>query len=224
MRILLVEDERGLSDALCALLQREGYAVDAAQDGPRGLEYALSGIYDAILLDIMLPGLDGLSVLQRLRAKSVRTPVLLLTAKNEQSDKISGLDSGADDYVTKPFQTGELLARVRALTRRKGEYVDQSLCFGDLTLSRSTCEIACAGRSVRLGRKELLLLETLMLNHSQIVTRAYLTERVWGFDDASEYNNVEVYVSFVRRKLSFVGSKVQIRATRGIGYSLEMTT
>lgn len=222
MRLLLVEDERGLSDALCTRLKREHYTVDVAFDGMTGLDNAMSGIYDLILMDVMLPRMDGIAALRALRDAGHATPVLLLTARSELEDKITGLDAGADDYLTKPFEMGELLARVRALTRRRGEVVDTSITFGDLTLRRATCEIVCGSASCKLGQKEFLLLETLMLNQNQIVTRAYLTEKVWGFDDSSEYNNVEVYVSFVRRKMSFVGSRVQIHATRGIGYSLEM--
>ena len=221
MRLLLVEDERGLCDALRALLTREHYTLDTATDGQSGLDDALTGIYDLILLDVMLPRMDGITVLHRLRGAGVNTPVLMLTAKAELEDKITGLDAGADDYLTKPFETGELLARIRAMTRRRGDMVEDALTFGDVTLDHKLCEVRREGASVKLGRKEFLLLETLMLNSSQIVTRAYLTEKVWGFEDTAEYNNLEVYVSFVRRKLAFVGSKVQIRATRGVGYSLE---
>ena len=221
MRLLLVEDERGLCDALRALLTREHYTLDTATDGQSGLDDALTGIYDLILLDVMLPRMDGITVLHRLRGAGVNTPVLMLTAKAELEDKITGLDAGADDYLTKPFETGELLARIRAMTRRRGDMVEDALTFGDVTLDHKLCEVRREGASVKLGRKEFLLLETLMLNSSQIVTRAYLTEKVWGFEDTAEYNNLEVYVSFVRRKLAFVGSTVQIRATRGVGYSLE---
>ncbi|KNZ43510.1 response regulator transcription factor [Acetobacterium bakii] len=221
MRILLVEDECGLAEALKAIFTKENYCIDVMMDGVSGLDYALSGIYDIVILDIMLPKKNGIEVLKELRKAKVQTPVLMLTAKAELEDKIKGLDNGADDYLTKPFQTGELLARVRAMTRRKGEIVEQDLSFGDLTLRRQSREIFCTA-SIKLGLKEFVLLETLMLNPKQILTKEQLIEKVWGFDDASEYNNVEVYISFVRKKINFLGSKVQIKVNRGIGYFLEM--
>jgi DNA-binding response OmpR family regulator len=223
MRILLVEDESGLVDALKAIFTKENYCVDALMDGVSGLDYALTGIYDVIILDIMLPKKNGLEVLKELRKAQIETPVLMLTAKSELEDKITGLDCGADDYLTKPFQTGELLARVRAMTRRKGEITSQDLSFGDLTLKKRTREIHCDSASVRLGLKEFVLLETLMLNPKQIISKEQLIEKVWGFDSEAEYNNVEVYISFVRKKINFVGSAVQIKVNRGIGYYLEMT-
>ncbi|MBI4858537.1 MAG: response regulator transcription factor [Acetobacterium woodii] len=223
MRILLVEDESGLVDALKAIFTKENYCVDALMDGVSGLDYALTGIYDVIILDIMLPKRNGLEVLKELRKAQIETPVLMLTAKSELEDKIAGLDCGADDYLTKPFQTGELLARVRAMTRRKGEITSQDLSFGDLNLKKRTREIHCDSASVKLGLKEFVLLETLMLNPKQIISKEQLIEKVWGFDSEAEYNNVEVYVSFVRKKIIFVGSAVQIKVNRGIGYYLEMT-
>lgn len=223
MRILLVEDESGLVDALKAIFTKENYCVDALMDGVSGLDYALTGIYDVIILDIMLPKKNGLEVLKELRKAQIETPVLMLTAKSELEDKIAGLDCGADDYLTKPFQTGELLARVRAMTRRKGEITSQDLSFGDLNLKKRTREIHCDSASVKLGLKEFVLLETLMLNPKQIISKEQLIEKVWGFDSEAEYNNVEVYVSFVRKKIIFVGSAVQIKVNRGIGYYLEMT-
>lgn len=222
MRLLLVEDESGLVEALKAIFIKENYCVDAVMDGVNGLDYALAGIYDLIILDIMLPKKNGIEVLKALRQAKVETPVLLLTAKAELEDKIEGLDGGADDYLTKPFQTGELLARIRAMTRRKGEIIESDLSFGDLVLKRKTRELCCCEASVRLGLKEFLLIETLILNEKQIVTKELLTEKVWGFDAESEYNNVEVYISFVRKKINFVDSRVQIKVNRGIGYFLEM--
>ena len=222
MRILLAEDDKALCEALKTLFSRENYVTDTAVTGDAGLDAALTNIYDVIVLDVMLPGKDGLSVLREMRGAGIKTPVLMLTARAELEDKISGLDAGADDYLTKPFEAGELLARVRALTRRREEYVDGDLRFGDLRLVRSSGEIVCGGNCVRLGRKELLLLETLISAQGRIVDRETLAGRVWGLDMDTDYNNVEVYVSFVRRKLSFINSSVQIRAARSLGYSLEM--
>lgn len=223
MRILLVEDEWGLVEALKAIFTKENYCVDICMDGESGLDYALTGIYDLILLDIMLPRKDGLMVLKELRQARIGTPVLMLTAKAELEDKISGLDCGADDYLTKPFQTGELLARIRAVTRRKGEVLINDPGWGDLTLRQKTREIVCGPAAVKLGLKEFLLLETLMVNSRQIVSKEQLIEKVWGFDSEAEYNNVEVYISFLRKKINFVGSQVQIKVNRGVGYFLEMT-
>jgi len=222
MRILIVEDEVGLADALSAILVRKKYSVDAVYDGISGYEHALSGIYDAIILDVMLPKLNGFEVLKRIRSEKVQTPVLLLTAKSELDDKVFGLDSGADDYLTKPFETAELLARVRALMRRKGELSDHNLKYGNLILRRATYELYCNDSSVKLGMKEFQILELLMMNSTQIVTKEQITEKIWGYNDDAEYNNVEVYISFVRKKINFVGANVRIKATRNIGYSLEV--
>ncbi|NLU53039.1 MAG: response regulator transcription factor [Clostridiaceae bacterium] len=223
MKVLLIEDEIGLADALKEVLTREKYMVDISHNGIDGLNHALTGIYDAIILDIMLPGMNGFEVLKELRSAKISTPILMLTAKSELEDKIQGLDGGADDYLTKPFQTGELLARIRAITRRQGEITDGRIEYGDLELKLKKSELVCksTGQSVRLGIKELQLLETLMRNQNQIVTKEQLVEKIWGFDNESEYNNVEVYISFVRKKISFVGSNVKIKAARGLGYSLE---
>jgi len=222
MRILIIEDEMGLVDALTAILTKEKYSVDAIYDGLSGYEYALSNIYDAIILDVMLPKLNGFEVLKKLRREKVQTPVLMLTAKSELEDKVLGLDTGADDYLTKPFETAELLARIRALTRRRGEISEDNLKYGDLTLRRRTYELYCDDNSVKLGMKEFQILELLMINSNQIVTKEQITEKIWGYDDDAEYNNVEVYISFVRKKINFVGAKVRIKTTRGIGYSLEV--
>lgn len=223
MRILLVEDEWGLVEALKAIFTKENYCVDILMDGESGLDYGLTGIYDLIILDIMLPQKDGLTVLKELRQAKIETPVLMLTAKSELEDKIAGLDWGADDYLTKPFQTGELLARIRAVTRRKGEIISDDPGWGDLILQQKTREIICGTASVKLGLKEFLLLETLIVNSRQIVSKEQLIEKVWGFDSEAEYNNVEVYISFLRKKINFVGSHVQIKVNRGVGYFLEMT-
>ncbi|MCD7946803.1 MAG: response regulator transcription factor [Oscillospiraceae bacterium] len=222
MRILLVEDERQLSDVLAALLKQQGgYSVDAVYDGVSGEDCALSGIYDAIILDVMLPKKDGMSVLRTLRTEGCSTPVLLLTAKSEVDDKITGLDCGADDYLTKPFVTGELLARLRALTRRKGELTGDELTIGQTILNRRTHELIYAENAVKLGLKEYQLMEILLENQKQILSKDRLIEKIWGYDSEAEYNAIEVYISFLRKKLTAIGSPVQIKASRGIGYYLE---
>lgn len=221
MRLLVVEDELGLADAIAAILKKEKYDVDVANDGKTGLEYALTDEYDCILLDIMLPGMNGLDVLTYLRVKEIETPVILLTAKSEDEDKINGLDCGADDYLTKPFSTGELLARIRAATRRRGIVPDINPKYGDITLEMKKGEILCGTRSVVLGRKEFQMMELLMSAGGNIVTKEQFVTKIWGYDDESEYNNVEVYVSFLRKKLIALQSAVTIKTRRGIGYCLE---
>lgn len=225
MRILIVEDEYSLADVLAAALQKENYMVDKAYDGEDGLLQAMTGIYDAILLDIMLPKQNGYEVLRKLRQDKIQTPVLLLTAKSELDDKIKGLDFGADDYLTKPFEIRELLARIRAITRRQGNYIETSvLHFGDLELNIKQCSITNAAtlKSVQLGAKEFQLLELFLKNKNQIITREQIAEKIWGYDSNAEYNNVEVYISFTRRKMNFIGVSARIKAVRGIGYLLEM--
>lgn len=221
MRLLIVEDEVGLAEGMRAILEKEGYATDVVFDGLAGLDYALSAIYDLILLDIMLPKLNGLDILKNLRAQKIQTPILLLTAKSEVEDKIRGLDLGADDYLTKPFDTGELLARVRALSRRKQDYIDQDLDYGDLRLNRNTKELIVRNQAIELGLKEYQILECLIINQNQIISKEILFEKVWGFEDETDYNNVEVYISFIRKKLQHLKSTVQIKVTRNIGYTLE---
>src|SRR5574344_1841800 len=222
MRILLVEDEVRLSQALVEIFQKNRYGVDAVYTGPEGLEYAQSGIYDAIILDIMLPGMDGITILRTLRDQKNQVPVLLLTAKDDISDKVKGLDCGADDYMIKPFSTDELLARVRALTRRKGEMKDDSMTFGDLTLSAKNCELqAASGEAIKLSLKEYQILDMLFENPHQIITKERIIEKIWGGDSNAEYNNVEVYISFIRKKIESLHVQAEIRTARGIGYSLE---
>jgi len=221
MKLLIKEDESQLADAVAEMAKRAGYLTDVAYDGATGLDHALTGIYDAIVLDIMLPELNGFDVLRKLREAKISTPVLLLTAKSEVRDKIAGLDHGADDYLTKPFHTGELLARLRALTRRQGEIVDDEMRCGDVTLSPRTYELTCAGNSVRLGGKEYQIMEMLMRNQSQILPKERFIEKIWGFDSEAEYNNIEVYISFLRKKLSSIKSRAHIRSVRGAGYILE---
>ena len=223
MRILLVEDEKSLSAAICQGLKREHFTVDAAYTGPEGLDNALSGIYDAVILDVMLPGKDGFSILKELRQSGVTTPVMMLTARGELEDRLRGLDGGADYYLPKPFQMAELLACLRTITRRRDTVPMEELVFGDAELLGREGKLLCreTGQSVKLGIKELQLLELLFRNPGQILSKETLIERVWGFESDAEYNNLEVYFSFIRKKLTFVGSRIKIKAARGLGYSLE---
>jgi len=221
MRILVVEDKIALAEALEAILVENKYSVDTVNDGIKGLEYSMDDVYDGIVLDIMLPGMSGLEVLQKIRSEKIYTPVLLLTAKSELEDKVKGLDYGADDYLTKPFETEELLARIRAITRRKGEMEIDNLEFSDIQLNLKTGEIICANNSVKLGLKEFQLMEMLLKAGKQIITKEQIIDKIWGYESDTEYNNVEVYISFIRKKLAHVHSKVQIKTTRGLGYSLE---
>lgn len=222
MRILLVEDEKRMAQALCELLRLEKYSVDHFADGVSGLSAAGSDMYDIIVLDVMLPGIDGFEIAKRIRKKGVRTPILMLTAKGGLDDKVTGLDSGADDYLTKPFKTKELLARLRALGRRSLNTPDGTLSFGDISLDTGRSMLTCTanGNSVRLSEKELKILEYLIANSGRILTREQLAVKIWGYDSDTEYNNVEVYMSFTRRKLSFIGSATGIKAVRGMGYEL----
>lgn len=221
MRILLVEDEEALADAVAEILKQNHYSVDIVHRGNEGLDYACSGIYDMILLDIMLPGMDGLTLLKTLRQKQITTPVILLTAKSEVTDIITGLDAGSDDYLAKPFSTGELLARIRALSRRGGSYTGEVLSFAGLTLNKGTMELTCEDGTIRLGLKEAQLMELLLKNPRQVMPKNLLMEKIWGIDSETEYNNIEVYISFLRQKLSSLGTSVQIKTVRGLGYRLE---
>ncbi|OZB93625.1 response regulator transcription factor [Paenibacillus sp. XY044] len=225
MRILIVEDEVNLAEALTQILKKNHYSVDAVHDGQTGLDNALSGIYDLLLLDIMLPGMDGITLLKTIRAEGIATPVIMLTAKGEISDTISGLDCGADDYVAKPFSTGELLARIRAALRRKGEVVpEDGLKFGDIELNTSTLKLSCNGKELKLILKECELLELLMLRKSAVTSKEQMIEKLWGFDSDAEHNNVEVYISFLRKKITFLNASVRISTIRGVGYVLEATS
>lgn len=221
MRILLVEDEIHLAQALTEILKKNQYAADAVYDGKSGLEYALSGVYDLVILDIMLPKMSGIEILKNLRAEKMSVPVLMLTAKDEIEDKVAGLDYGADDYMTKPFSTDELLARVRALLRRKGEVVDDEVVFGDISLKLKKNELVCGENQVKLSLKEFQILELMMYNPDQILTKERIIDKIWGGDSDAEYNNVEVYISFLRKKMQFLGAKTEIKTVRGVGYSLE---
>jgi len=222
MRILIVEDEKPLSKILTEILKKNNYIVDAVYDGIDGLDYATSSLYDAILLDIMLPKMDGLELLRKLREKGNSTPVLLLTAKSELEDKITGLDYGADDYITKPFETGELLARVRSILRRKDVFVGDTQTFRDLTIDKNTMSISTENNSIKTSVKEYKILEMLITNCNQIISKEKLIEKIWGYDFNGEYNSVEVYISFIRKKLKAIKSNVKIKAHRGLGYSLEV--
>ena len=223
MRILLVEDEKSLSAAICRLLKQEHFEVDAVYTGTDGLDYAKTQLYDAVILDVMLPGMDGFSVLRTLRRDKVLTPVLMLTARGDLEDRVRGLETGADYYLAKPFEKTELIACLRAITRRKEDTTWQQLEFGDLVLSDKDGRLTCtsAQESVKLGAKEYQVMEMFLRNKGQILSKETLTDRIWGLESEAEYNNIEVYVSFLRKKLQFIGSRVKIRATRGLGYSLE---
>lgn len=221
MRILIIEDEAALTEALLEILKVNGYPADAVRNGLEGLEYIRTGIYDMILLDIMLPGMDGLSVLRTIRQEKIFTPVILLTAKSELSDIITGLDAGSDDYLPKPFSTQELLARIRALSRRGRQYLEDALQYGDLTLKKSTMELCSPSGSIRLGQKEYQIMELFLRNPRQVLPKDLLLSKVWGLDSDTDYNNVEVYISFLRQKLHALDTEVSIRTNRGVGYSLE---
>ena len=221
MRILIVEDEVRLAETLRDLLELEHYTADISHDGETGLDNALSDIYDLVILDVMLPKKDGFSVLRELRQAGKTMPVLMLSARSELSDRVEGLDCGADYYLTKPFEPKELLACVRALTRRAPELRDTGvLSCGDLRLEKSAFTLSCGERSVRLSRKEYDMMEMLMLNQKLILTKEKLLLKVWGYESEAEDNNVEVYISFLRRKLEHLHSTVKITTIRMAGYSL----
>lgn len=222
MRILLAEDEHSLSRAVVALLERNHYSADAVYDGEEALTYLEAGNYDALILDIMMPKLDGLSVLRQLREKGNRIPVLMLTAKGEVDDKVLGLDSGANDYLTKPFSTQELMARIRAMTRNQTAQVSSRLAFGNVTLDQTTFELASPSGSFRLANKEYQMMELLMCNPKQLISSERFLERIWGYDSDVELNVVWVYISYLRKKLTALRADIQIKATRNAGYALEM--
>lgn len=221
MRVLIVEDEQRLAEALCQILIEQKYSAEIVYNGEDGLEYAKSGLYDIIILDVMLPQKTGFEVVRELRQAKNATPVLMLTARDEIGDKVTGLDCGADDYMTKPFSPEELMARVRALTRRQGDVQLEALSYGDLTLSLSSYTLSRAAKSVHLGFKEFEVLRILMSNSNQIVPKEELILKVWGAQSEAEDNNVEAYVSFLRKKFFFLGSKVTIGTVRKVGYRLE---
>lgn len=222
MKILLVEDEQHLSEAVIHILKKNHYSADAVYNGRDGLDYGLTNIYDLIILDIMLPALDGISVLRQLRSAGIDTPVLLLSAKGEIADKVNGLDSGADDYLAKPFNTEELLARIRALSRRHGDVsVDNKLCCGDISLDLSNMILSKDAMSVNLTLKEFEVMEYFIRRGDMISSKNQIIEKLWGYDSEADANHVEVYVSFLRKKLSYIKSDITIQAVRGVGYVLK---
>lgn len=220
MRLLLAEDEEEMSNALVKILKSNNYSVDAVYNGNDALDYIESDIYDGAILDIMMPGMNGVEVLKEARAAGIKTPVLLLTAKSEIDDRVEGLDAGADDYLTKPFAMKELLARVRALTRRREEVVDSSLEFGNVSLDRLTFQVTTPNGSVKLGNKDFQMLEMLITNPGQIISVDQFMDKIWGYDSEAELNVVWVYISNLRKKLKSLGADITIKAHRGIGYSL----
>ena len=223
MRILIVEDEKHLAEAVAQILKRQNYTVDVVHNGEDGLDYGLSGIYDLIVLDIMLPKMNGIDILKNLRKEGIITPVILLTAKGDISDRVIGLDSGADDYLPKPFATEELLARIRALSRRKADIqMEDNLSFGDVKLNPSTLMLSREEQQIKLTLRESELMEYLMIRKGLITSKELIIEKLWGYDSEAEHNNVEVYISFLRKKLQFLKSNVVVTTTRGVGYSLEV--
>lgn len=222
MKILLVEDEKRMGQALCELLKQECYDVDWYTDGQEGADALAGCVYDLVVLDVMLPHKNGFDIAREARRGGIRTPILMLTARSDTDDKVNGLDCGADDYLTKPFVPKELFARLRALSRRQYDLDDGKLSVGDITLETRTMNLIhnTSGASVRLSDKEYRILETMISNRGQIMTREQLALKIWGYESEAEYNNVEVYMSFVRKKLSFIGSKTALKAVRGVGYEL----
>lgn len=220
MYILIVEDDRALADTLGELMKEQRYTFDIVGNGEEGLAYAESDLYDMILLDIMLPKMDGFEVVSQLRRKKIRTPVILLTARDDVSDKVRGLDCGADDYITKPFSKEELFARIRANSRRQGEMVIDEITVGDLRLDLSSSELSCKSKTVRLGFKEFTLFKLFMQNPMQVFSKTELLGKIWGYLSEAEENHVEVYVSFLRKKLAFLGTDVCIETIRKLGYRL----
>ncbi len=221
MRLLLAEDEKELSKALVAILKHNHYSVDAVYNGNDALDYGLAGQYDGMILDIMMPGLDGLEVLAKLREQGIATPVLMLTAKTQVNDRITGLDTGADDYLTKPFAMGELLARLRAMMRRRADFAPNVMHCGNITLNRGNFELSNGEAGFRLGNKEFQMMEMLLLHPGQLISSEQLMERIWGYDSDTEISVVWVYISYLRKKLAALGATVEIKATRGVGYMLE---
>ncbi|OUN07054.1 DNA-binding response regulator [Flavonifractor sp. An92] len=222
MRILLAEDERSLSRAVIALLERNNYSADAVYDGEEALAYLEAGNYDALILDLMMPKVDGMTVLRRLWEAGNPIPVLILTAKSEVDDKVLGLDTGANDYLTKPFSTQELMARIRAMTRSQTGQISSRLTFGNITLDQTTFELSSPTGSFRLANKEFQMMELLLRNPKQLIPSERFLERIWGYDSDVELNVVWVYISYLRKKLTALRANIQIKVTRNAGYSLEV--
>ena len=221
MRLLLCEDERSLSRAVEAILRKNNYSVDAVYDGRDALDYIVNGNYDGVILDIMMPIMDGIEVLKNVRGRGITTPILLLTAKSEIEDKVKGLDSGADDYLTKPFDTRELLARIRAMTRGGSVRADTSLRFGNITLDLASYELSSPSGSYKLANKEFQMMEMLMQNPKKLMSTEAFMEKIWGFDSDSELSVVWVYISYLRKKLTALSANISIKAHRNAGYYLE---
>lgn len=221
MRLLLAEDERALSKALATILERSNYSVDKVYDGEAALEYLAADNYDGVILDIMMPKKDGITVLKELRSRGSKIPVLILTAKSEVDDKVLGLDSGANDYLTKPFHSRELLARIRAMTRAQSSQTSSVLQMGNITMDQRTYELSSPTGSFRLANREFQILELLMQNPGNLISAERLMEKIWGYDSETEISVVWVYISYLRKKLSALGANIQIRATRNVGYCLE---
>ncbi len=223
MHILIIEDEYPLADAISETLKKEKFNVDIITDGLDGENEALTGIYNLILLDVMLPGKDGFEILKSIKQEKVKTPIIMLTAKSQINDKLEGLENGADDYITKPFHTRELVARVKNLLKRVNDIDNMNkLEFGDLTLNLDICQIYCKENYIEIKGKELELLQLLIMNKGQVVSREEIANKIWGYDSEAEYNNVEVYITFIRRKFKILETHVKIKAIRGIGYKLEV--
>ena len=222
MRILLAEDERSLSRAVIALLERNNYSADAVYDGEEALAYLEAGNYDALILDLMMPKVDGMTVLRRLWEAGNPIPVLILTAKSEVDDKVLGLDTGANDYLTKPFSTQELMARIRAMTRSQTGQISSRLTFGNITLDQTTFELSSPTGSFRLANKEFQMMELLLRNPKQLIPSERFLERIWGYDSDVELNVVWVYISYLRKTLTALRANIQIKVTRNAGYSLEV--
>ena len=221
MKILLAEDETSLARAIVKILEKNNYTAEAVDNGIDALDYLEVGDYDAAILDIMMPGKDGISVLKEIRAKGSRIPILMLTAKSEVDDKVLGLDSGANDYLTKPFDTKELLARLRVLTRTQ-QVADTRICFGNITLDRAIFEMSSPSGSYKLANKEYQMMEMLISNPKQLVSTDRFMEKIWGYDSDAEINVVWVYISYLRKKLTALDADIQIKASRNAGYSLEI--
>ena len=223
MRILLAEDEKSLSRALVHILESSHYSVDAAYNGEEALDFLDVSSYDAIILDLMMPKVDGLTVLRTIRERKDLTPVIILTAKAEVDDKVAGLDMGANDYMTKPFEPKELLARLRAITRVQTKVANSLLQFGNISLDRTNFELSCNGKTLRLANKEFQLLELLMSNPGQLLSTEQIFEKIWGLDSEAETSIIWVYISYLRRKFKTIGANVLIHATRNVGYALEIS-
>lgn len=221
MRLLLCEDERSLSRAVEAILRKNNYSVDAVYDGRDALDYIVNGNYDGVILDIMMPIMDGIEVLKNVRGRGITTPILLLTAKSEIEDKVNGLDSGADDYLTKPFDTRELLARIRAMTRGGSARADTTLRLGNITLDLASYELSSPSGSYKLANKEFQMMEMLMRNPKKLMSTEAFMEKIWGFDSDSELSVVWVYISYLRKKLTALSANISIKAHRNAGYYLE---